>query len=162
MSSSERTSHEVTSGLDDRLGELADVALDPLALEGERELRAALGEPLGDRPRDRALVRDAEHEAALSLERHRPDSTTLSYCRRGCASRSSQEPRRGSAPRSAGRFARTAGTSSGSRAATAPDADEHEACDVGDRAAVEAAAARVLERHPRIDLLVNNAGIAGR
>ena len=60
------------------------------------------------------------------------------------------------------RFARTAGTSSGSRAATAPDADEHEACDVSDRAAVEAAAARVLERHPRIDLLVNNAGIAGR
>ena len=27
---------------------------------------------------------------------------------------------------------------------------------------VESAAARVLERHPRIDLLVNNAGIAGR
>ena len=44
----------------------------------------------------------------------------------------------------------------------APDADEHEPCDVGDREAVEAAAARVLERHPRIDLLVNNAGIAGR
>jgi len=44
----------------------------------------------------------------------------------------------------------------------APDADEHEACDVGDRAAVEEVAARVLERHPRIDLLVNNAGIAGR
>jgi NAD(P)-dependent dehydrogenase (short-subunit alcohol dehydrogenase family) len=44
----------------------------------------------------------------------------------------------------------------------APDADEHEACDVSDRSAVEAVAARVLERHPRIDLLVNNAGIAGR
>jgi NAD(P)-dependent dehydrogenase (short-subunit alcohol dehydrogenase family) len=44
----------------------------------------------------------------------------------------------------------------------APDADEHEACDVGDREAVDAAAARVLDRHPRIDLLVNNAGIAGR
>jgi NAD(P)-dependent dehydrogenase (short-subunit alcohol dehydrogenase family) len=44
----------------------------------------------------------------------------------------------------------------------APDADEHEACDISDRAAVEAVAARVLERHPRIDLLVNNAGIAGR
>jgi len=44
----------------------------------------------------------------------------------------------------------------------APDADEHEVCDVGDRAAVDAAAARVLARHPRIDLLVNNAGTAGR
>jgi len=44
----------------------------------------------------------------------------------------------------------------------APDADEHEECDVADRSAVEAAAARVLERHPRIDLLVNNAGVASR
>ena len=39
------------------------------------------------------------------------------------------------------------------------EADEHEECDVSDRASVEAVAARVLERHPRIDLLVNNAGI---
>jgi NAD(P)-dependent dehydrogenase (short-subunit alcohol dehydrogenase family) len=38
------------------------------------------------------------------------------------------------------------------------DADEHEECDVSDRAAVEATAERVLERHPRINLLVNNAG----
>jgi NAD(P)-dependent dehydrogenase (short-subunit alcohol dehydrogenase family) len=44
----------------------------------------------------------------------------------------------------------------------APDADEHEACDVADRAALEEVAARVLERHPRIDLLVCNAGVAGR
>jgi len=44
----------------------------------------------------------------------------------------------------------------------APAADEHEECDVADRASVETAAARVLERHPRIDLLVNNAGMAGR
>jgi NAD(P)-dependent dehydrogenase (short-subunit alcohol dehydrogenase family) len=41
-------------------------------------------------------------------------------------------------------------------------ADEHEECDVSDRAAVESAAARVLERHARIDLLVNNAGIGAR
>jgi len=40
--------------------------------------------------------------------------------------------------------------------------DEHETCDVSDRAAVDAAAARVLERHPHIDLLVNNAGIPAR
>jgi len=44
----------------------------------------------------------------------------------------------------------------------APDADEHEACDVSDRVALEEAAARVLERHPRVDLLVCNAGVAGR
>jgi NAD(P)-dependent dehydrogenase (short-subunit alcohol dehydrogenase family) len=44
----------------------------------------------------------------------------------------------------------------------AHDADEHEACDVADRAAVEAAARHVLERHPAIGLLVNNAGIPGR
>jgi NAD(P)-dependent dehydrogenase (short-subunit alcohol dehydrogenase family) len=42
------------------------------------------------------------------------------------------------------------------------EADENEECDVGDRASVEAAATRVLERHPRIDLLVCNAGVAGR
>jgi NAD(P)-dependent dehydrogenase (short-subunit alcohol dehydrogenase family) len=39
---------------------------------------------------------------------------------------------------------------------------EIELCDVSDRAAVEATAARVLERHPRLGLLVNNAGVAGR
>ena len=39
---------------------------------------------------------------------------------------------------------------------------EAERCDVSDRSAVEAVAARVLERHPRIDVLVNNAGIPGR
>jgi NAD(P)-dependent dehydrogenase (short-subunit alcohol dehydrogenase family) len=44
----------------------------------------------------------------------------------------------------------------------APDADEHEACDVSDRGAVDAVAARVLERHPQLGLLVNNAGIAAR
>jgi NAD(P)-dependent dehydrogenase (short-subunit alcohol dehydrogenase family) len=41
-------------------------------------------------------------------------------------------------------------------------ADEHEECDVADRTAVQAVATRVLERHPRIDLLVNNAGIGAR
>jgi NAD(P)-dependent dehydrogenase (short-subunit alcohol dehydrogenase family) len=39
------------------------------------------------------------------------------------------------------------------------EADDHEECDVSDRASVDAAAERVLARHPRIDLLVNNAGI---
>jgi NAD(P)-dependent dehydrogenase (short-subunit alcohol dehydrogenase family) len=42
------------------------------------------------------------------------------------------------------------------------EADEHEGCDVADRAAVEATATRVLERHPSIDLLVNNAGVGAR
>ena len=35
-------------------------------------------------------------------------------------------------------------------------------CDVSDRQAVERVAAEVLARHPRIKLLVNNAGISGR
>ena len=39
---------------------------------------------------------------------------------------------------------------------------EHEVCDVGDREAVERTASAVLARHPRIKLLVNNAGIPGR
>jgi len=41
-------------------------------------------------------------------------------------------------------------------------AGEYELCDVSDRSAVEATAVRVLERHPRIHLLVNNAGIPAR
>lgn len=39
---------------------------------------------------------------------------------------------------------------------------EHEICDVGDREAVEQTAAAVIARHPKIALLVNNAGIPGR
>jgi NAD(P)-dependent dehydrogenase (short-subunit alcohol dehydrogenase family) len=39
---------------------------------------------------------------------------------------------------------------------------EYEICDVSDRAAVETTAARVLERHPRISLLVSSSGIPGR
>jgi short-subunit dehydrogenase len=39
---------------------------------------------------------------------------------------------------------------------------EHEICDVADRDAVGRAARAVLERHPQIKLLVNNAGIPGR
>jgi short-subunit dehydrogenase len=39
---------------------------------------------------------------------------------------------------------------------------EYEVCDVGQRTEVERVAAVVMERHPRIDLLVNNAGIPGR
>jgi short-subunit dehydrogenase len=39
---------------------------------------------------------------------------------------------------------------------------EAEPCDVADRAAVDRVAARVLERHPHIHVLVNNAGVPGR
>ena len=39
---------------------------------------------------------------------------------------------------------------------------EAEVCDVADREAVDRVAGAVLERHPRIALLVNNAGIPGR
>jgi short-subunit dehydrogenase len=39
---------------------------------------------------------------------------------------------------------------------------EWEVCDVSDRAQVDAVAARVLGRHPAIDVLVNNAGVPAR
>lgn len=39
---------------------------------------------------------------------------------------------------------------------------EAEPCDVSDRSAVEAVGARILERHPKINVLVANAGIPGR
>jgi short-subunit dehydrogenase len=39
---------------------------------------------------------------------------------------------------------------------------EWEVCDVADRAQVDAVAIRVLERHPAVSLLVNNAGIPAR
>lgn len=39
---------------------------------------------------------------------------------------------------------------------------ELEVCDVGDRAAVEATARRILARHPSVRLLLNNAGIPSR
>ncbi len=45
---------------------------------------------------------------------------------------------------------------------TPSKADEHEPCDVGNRTEVERVAARVLERHPRIDLVVCNAGVGAR
>lgn len=48
------------------------------------------------------------------------------------------------------------------RALAGETGGEYELCDVADRAAVDAAAARVLERHPRVGLLVNNAGIPAR
>jgi NAD(P)-dependent dehydrogenase (short-subunit alcohol dehydrogenase family) len=48
------------------------------------------------------------------------------------------------------------------QAVAAETGGELEVCDVADREAVEAAAARVLARHPQIRLLVNNAGIPGR
>jgi short-subunit dehydrogenase len=41
-------------------------------------------------------------------------------------------------------------------------AAEWEPCDVGDREAVERAAAAIRERHPAVKLLVNGAGIPGR
>ena len=52
----------------DRIGELSHALLDALALERERDLRATLGEPAGDRPRDRPLVGDAQNQCALSRE----------------------------------------------------------------------------------------------
>jgi short-subunit dehydrogenase len=39
---------------------------------------------------------------------------------------------------------------------------EWETCDVGDREAVDRAAAAIVERHPEVGLVVNNAGVPGR
>src|SRR5262249_22510981 len=153
----------------DGLGEFAHGALDPLALVGERQLGALVVQPLPDRPRDRALVRHAEHQCLLALEppRHRVDPIRI-----GCG---------------AVKVAVVTGASSGigeatARALAARDwhcvlvarredrlralADEIggevEVCDVGERAAVEAMAERVRERHHTVDLLVNNAGMPAR
>ena len=52
----------------DSFRELTHALLDPFALIRERELRAAGGKLLRNRPRDRALVRDAEDECALACE----------------------------------------------------------------------------------------------
>ncbi|MGH2935159.1 MAG: SDR family NAD(P)-dependent oxidoreductase [Gaiellaceae bacterium] len=48
------------------------------------------------------------------------------------------------------------------RALAAETGGEVELCDVADRAAVDATAARALDRHPRVHLLVNNAGMPAR
>ena len=48
------------------------------------------------------------------------------------------------------------------QAAAAEIDGEYEVCDVGDREAVERMAASVRKRHPKVGLLVNNAGVPGR
>jgi uncharacterized protein len=48
------------------------------------------------------------------------------------------------------------------RAVASEIGGEVELCDVADRAAVDALAARILERHPQVQLLVNNAGMPAR
>ena len=52
----------------DRPRKLADAGFDPFALVREGEAGPAVGQPFRDRPRDRALVGDAEDEAALAVE----------------------------------------------------------------------------------------------
>src|SRR5262249_48870987 len=54
------------------LRKLADALLDPLALVRERELRAAVCQPLRDRPCDRAAVRDPPNQPLLSFVRSHP------------------------------------------------------------------------------------------
>jgi hypothetical protein len=52
-----------------RLRQIADVLLDALALVREGKFGAAVSKPLRNRPRDRALVRDAENQTALAFIR---------------------------------------------------------------------------------------------
>ena len=158
-SSSERTSHSMTSGLPTESASSRTLPLDPLALVGERELRALLGEPPRDRPGDRALVRDAEDEAALSLEA----SHSARVYTGGVLSAAVAERRvavvtgasSGIGEAIAGALARAAGAAScwpGGRSGCATLADEldgeWELCDVAERAEVEAVAARIARAAP--------------
>ena len=101
----------------DRLGQVAHVLLDPLALVRERELRPAGGEPLRDRPRDRAAVGDAEDEPTLAREsparrgslmtgsadaRRSRTTSSPTRSRPGTASRSRSTGSSAKAPRRAG------------------------------------------------------------
>ena len=112
MLASSRTSHSVDERALHRLGEVADALLDALALVRERELRAALREPLGDGPRDRAAVRDAEDEAPLSGEVGHGGASLLASGH--SQSRSSREGRAASARPSRAGSRPTAGTASSS------------------------------------------------
>src|SRR5262249_12636314 len=126
----------------DRLGKLPHVALDPLALVGERELRTAVGEPLGDRPGDRAPVRDSQDETSLSLE-HAGEATVPPGMRVAVVTGASSGIGEALSRELRSRGWRVVGLSR--RACLA--ADEQEACDVTDPAIVDGVAARVLERH---------------
>jgi NAD(P)-dependent dehydrogenase (short-subunit alcohol dehydrogenase family) len=156
-------------GVDGR-SEVANVPLDPLALVREREPRAAVRESLRDRPRDRALVGDAENERALAREigRH-PAILWDAYRLRvpqvavvtGASSGIGAEVARALAR--TGRLCVLLARREERLRALAEEIDgEFEICDVRDRVAVADVAGRVLERHPRIDVLVNNAGVPGR
>ncbi len=107
--------------------------------------------------------RRASSPGATRSERRRGRLTPCS------GSPSSPERRRASARRPPEPSPRVAGTASSSRDARSCSARSRtrsaarsKLCDVADRAAVEALAGRVLERHPSIHLLVNNAGMPAR
>ena len=63
----------------DLVRERLDPLLDGVALIGERDLGALVGHGLGDAPGDRAVIGDAEHDAALARHQfaavsHRPSA----------------------------------------------------------------------------------------
>ena len=148
------------------LGQLPDALLDSLTLVGERELGALVVEALRDRPGDRALVRDAEHERLLAVEPPGHGAilgdvrcTNVAAHERGgrppraSRARSGRDgrvvgDRRGNRPAARRRVAGVACSSPGERTGSAPSPSEIggevEVCDVADREAVEATAARVL------------------
>ena len=105
MLASSETSHSMHDVGADRCRELAHARLDALALVGERERRALLGEPPGDRPGERALVGDARDEGDLPVQqtharrlpdraRHATDRTygILSPCLNGLMRRPRMRP----------------------------------------------------------------------
>lgn len=52
-------------------GQRLDPFAERFALIGERQLRALVGQSLGDAPGDRVVVRDAHHQAALAVHQSR-------------------------------------------------------------------------------------------
>ena len=155
------------------LGEVADVLLDALALVRERD---------ASRPRRRAASRSPTRSSAGWRRRARAPA-----CLRTCRPRA--DPNRIAWPADGGQARRgdhgclvgdrggdARGSSRGSgwhcvllarrkdelERIAGEIGGEWEVCDVSDRAQVDEVAARVLERHPAIGLLVNNAGIPAR
>jgi hypothetical protein len=65
-----------------RGGEFLDVLLEPLALVGERQPHAGGRQRLRDRPRDGALVGDAEHDARLAVKQLHGSTSAAMIARR--------------------------------------------------------------------------------
>ena len=151
----------------DRGGSLGPVLPRPHAPRDRaaRPCRAVHGDPAprGGRQGEAHAARDRHRRG----ERQRPSGSCGSAARRegGRRHRRLERHRRGDGPglaRRGWRCVLVARRRERLEPLAAELGGEFELCDVSDREAVERAGAAILERYPRIDLLVNNAGIPGR